>query len=39
VNVGELNFIVRDYRGHSPVLKVKGVATTFRFNEQAAGGE
>jgi type IV pilus assembly protein PilO len=39
VNVSELNFLIRDYRSLSPVLKVKGVATTFRFNENAAGGE
>jgi type IV pilus assembly protein PilO len=41
VNVSELNLVVADYSGDTPTLKVRGVATTFRFNEapQTAGGE
>ncbi len=40
VNVNRLNFVVGEYRGETPTLKVKGVATTFRFNEStAAEGE
>jgi type IV pilus assembly protein PilO len=40
VNVSQLNFVVGNHRGESPTLTVKGVATTFRFNENAsAGGE
>jgi type IV pilus assembly protein PilO len=39
VNVSELSFIAGPYQGASPLLNVTGVATTFRFNEGAAGGE
>jgi type IV pilus assembly protein PilO len=39
VNVSKLKFGIRSYRGESPILKVTGVATTFRFNESGVGGE
>lgn len=39
VNLGALEISIASYTGETPLLRVKGVATTYRFNEGGASSE